>query len=264
MQTIVFSQRARIGHTLFVLRGRTLEVDGPTQRRVGPVSIDVKELSTKVRTDFIRPMTIIGGLVFVAVVLLDIARRLLQTGEMVGILAMYPAMFGFMLLLSAVRLFPRSERLTFAWGNQGGVLVFIREKEQAQELDTFVAELMRRIRLLQDGAEEADLEAGAPSFAAEPLSAAKYSTGTESLRVNPYSNVWKAAFAGGAIAMGTPLLVLDRPELHGVVFMVSFPATVVGLYTAIVSWRRKERFRAWAVAGAILATAPFFLFSGWR
>jgi hypothetical protein len=256
MADLVFIQRARLGRTIYRLRGDQLEISEigvgaqPTNTRALREIFPGYTLTSK------RVHWLYGLPLALAVIGFSIFVQLLRTHEeafhhwMLEI-----GVFSTLSLAAAIRGFPKVDYFTFYDRKRVPVIQILREDKQSAECDKFVEELVYRIE--QITAHRSIAEQPARSH---PVSSVRFSFPDNELSLNAGQQFrWAAAISCGVAGVILPLLprvpgTLLADVVMPAVYLLSFAALCLGYF----SFAMRERWRFASLVGMALAFVPAF------
>lgn len=253
---IAFNLESRVGRTICLIQGDLLEMSRGlgAARRVDVVSLRTLSKDFRVVSRRLWPLILLPAVLGLGSALV-MGWLIGQETEGIRGLAMYPGGFACIMLVLALRMFPRFELVCFndVWGKIR--LFLVREHKHAAECDEFLAEVVRRIE---------QLEAGEPLVepAADPsagISAARYSTGELNKGVHPIGWWWMSIICG-LVAATFPVGLVVLPFEASLFFMLTVGVMSAGITCAVLSFLAHEPRRNWAILGVILSLVPCVVF----
>jgi len=253
MPDIAFIQNSRIGRKLFLLKDDYIEValtvrGGKQQERISLKTVD-REYERIARR---FPVLVVIPLVFGGLCLW-IVQAILTQETLPHPFGIYPGLFALSFLSAAVRGIPKIDTFQFYNHWKRPIFYIVRERKQAEECDSFVAELVRRIQSAEDGVrsppdthQNGNVKVGLSANNVEVLLAGEHR--------------WKASIVLGALSAGLPWLTQITHVFDDCLFMLIFAATVGGIGFCVLSLQVKERFRFFSVVGAALSLVAPLLY----
>lgn len=251
MSVPTFLAKTRVGRFLFQIRTDRLEIS----TGIWPGARPHERLLRTISPRFSRRAVFLPSLVFVPLLFSGVSFALVwlvgQAASVISSLvpAIYPALFGGIFLVRAIRGIPPVEFYAFRDHWHREIFHIVREKPQAAECDAFVKELVLRIE-----AASGDLPA---EQAAAVLAGAGPYASSNAIAPPSREDRWLSAILAGGLAAGLPVLPAIRTHEFG--FFLVFLLSLAGLAFAVFSFQAKERFRWCAILGAIAALVPAFL-----
>jgi hypothetical protein len=250
MADLAFIQKSRIGRKFFLLKDDSIEVTltfrGKRQQErimLRTVNDDYERIARYFRSLVVVPLVLSGFCFWIVYVILGQDRLPHEFG-------LYPGIFALSFLLAAIKGVPKVDTFQFYNHWERPIFYIVRERNQAEECDAFVGELLHRIECAEKGVQLRGEE--------QANSYAQLTPGSLGLLlVGEYR--WKTSIVLGALSAGLPWLTQITHRFDDYLFMLIFGATVGGVSFCVLSIQSKERFRFLSLAGAALALiAPLF------
>ncbi|MBK9990445.1 MAG: hypothetical protein IPP19_06855 [Verrucomicrobia bacterium] len=249
----IFIQKSRIGLKIFHLKADALEICSHWTGKGETSRIELRTISPEYRRVARRFTALIVVPLVLCVLCLLAALVVMIHGKDFQGLSIGPLMFSGTFLVLTIQGVPRVDSFQFfdCWGRP--VFYVVREKNQSQECDDFVRELLDHIERI-DSAEQ---------MAAEdetyPVSAVQLPSSNDVGYLFSGDYRWKLSIAAGAFSAGVPWVGAVLDLFEELPFPLVFFGTVVGLGYCVLSYQAKERLRHFSLLGAAFALiAPLF------
>jgi hypothetical protein len=251
MAGLTFIQNSRLGRSIFQLRGEQLEVSwfgGARAKKTFPllgISPDYYRGRRRFHLLYIVPG--VFGFFGLGAVWIERVQNIVEH----QFIFLYPWILALAGIVGIIRGVPRVEFFQFYDHWRRPLFYLVRERSQADECDDFV-------RVVLDAIER--VQAGDPLPATIPppaVSSVRLPDAHEAYFVGEIR--WQMSIALGNLSVLLALLPQTNTDLGGLLFFIVFGASVGGMLFAWLSYQRKERYRHFALVGAILSlTAPLF------
>lgn len=247
MGSRVFIQRSRLGRVMFVLREEGVEVTRGEGENCTTVVFPLRTISCDYAVGSLKFTRIVVVLAAVSVGLAGLTFYLMRKNAPFDGLAFYTAIFAAFCAFGAAKMIPRFDFLTFTDHWKRPLFSIAREREQSEECDSFVAELLNRI-------ERADGKCDGPAAKAG-------SNVAEGIDPKP-QHWWKIGLGCGITTFVYPVLALWLKELEEVAFVVVLAGATGSIAATLYSYVGKERMRHWCCVGLALTGLTFYIFAG--
>jgi hypothetical protein len=251
---LVFIQRSRLGRSIFALRGETLELTSHLWGRKNELRFPLRSISADYDLQASRFPRVIALHLVLALVCFDATYRLLMAGTWPQILAMYSGIFGLMFLLAGLRFVRRVEYFIFRDHWKHPLFSILREREQTDECDAFVRELLDRIERAESGLPPDQ----SPSEPPKPVSAVRLPA--DDAHDPPLNHRWLLSLIAGVVSTVFPIATepfVASPTALAVVIIFS----TGGILAGWLSFAAKEPKRYWSLAGVLLSLVPIAFYT---
>jgi hypothetical protein len=248
----VFIQRSRLGRVIFWRRGDVLEITHEILGRKSKREIPIRSISSDYQIGSRRVWMLVIGPLVLATVCLAIYRTVSQVAIPVAhVFTVHLLMLGATALWASFKGLPRVEYFTFKDQWHRPLFSIVREPEQSENCNAFVADLLDHIDRLEQGLPEA---AVAKNPGVSPIRS------TLALPAEAdQQNRWQLALAAGAVSAIFPLVTTElvRSVLGAPVVVV---ASACGLAAGLRSLMKKEPRKNLALVGIVLSLVPLVFF----
>lgn len=237
----VFILRSRIGRNIYLIRGDALEVTWRLWGAHQEARIPLKSISADYEVRAVRHLRQVL-LLLIPVALCVVAYRfLLSHPEWPDFLFQIPLYIGATFAVAAIKLYPRFEWFVFKNHFGRPLFTILREPEQREECEAFLHALLDRI----EGTDSPSAHSIEPAKAAGSGATAK----------------WKMAIVFMLFSLVVPpLWFLYGERSDAVIFVPGLLGSGGAIIMAIVSYVEKEPRRRWAIAAAVAALIPIWLY----
>jgi hypothetical protein len=252
MSQQVFIQRSRLGRVTFWRRGEALEITHEGWGTKSKHEIPLRSISPEYEIGSKRIWLLAVFPLVIAIGCLVGYRFLSQMDiPLLPQLSMYLLVFGGIALMVSFRGLPRVEYFSFKDHWNRPLFAIVREREQIESCNAFVADLLDNIDRLAQGLPDTATVADHRS-----------TPGRSSLVFPPEAdaqNRWQLALVAGAIATLFPFFATEH-----VIIALGVPVVVVastcGVVAGVRSLMKKEPQKRWAFVGIGLSLIPWVFF----
>lgn len=242
----VFIQRTRLGRTIFVLRDAEIEVSQEIRGTLANTHFPLRLISSDYTVKTVQHHVAVaislalvaccaGGLVYV-----------FKHDSIPPIFGYFPAYGLVIFLIVALKLTPRFVVLEFADHRAKPLFSILREKEQANECDAFLRDLLDRIE--RAGSADGPIQT-APL--PEPETADDIDAAPEWR--------WQVALVAGAFACLAPIVAHLVPGMSLFKIPTFLLGAVVACTATLYSFIENERKKFWSVIGIALVVVVYLL-----